>query len=51
MEKSELKDILEALFFITDSAVSMKKLREVFIDEKDVTDGMLKEVIEELSGE
>lgn len=48
MEKNELKDILEVLFFITDSAVTMKKLREVFIDEKSVTEEMLREVVDEI---
>src|SRR3989339_2239476 len=48
MEKNEIKDILETLFFITDTPVPVEKLKEIFAGDKDVTEELLREVVNEL---
>lgn len=47
MEKQEIKNILEALFFITDRPLSVNKLKDFFASQSVAADG-INEVIQEL---
>ncbi|MFH0807738.1 MAG: SMC-Scp complex subunit ScpB [Elusimicrobiota bacterium] len=48
MERNEIKDILETLFFITDTPVSIDKLKEIFAGNSSVTEELLKDLVNEL---
>lgn len=57
MDRKELKNILQTLFFITDKPISVNQLKEIFADSADsntsgsVTDPVLLELIDELKKE
>ena len=49
MEKKEIKNILEVLFFITDEPISLEKLNEIF--DKKVNKEIFLEIIDEIKKE